>query len=116
MVHRQAKTYPVYDDEYLDHLRVIRDYVAAELPNLQFIGRNGMHRYNNQDHSMMTGILAAQNIALGESFDLWKVNGDAEYLEEVREDDDSGRQTPTRVGGAEADARVAPTGRVGSPR
>jgi protoporphyrinogen oxidase len=96
-VHRQAKTYPVYDDEYLNHLRVIREYVEAELPNLQFIGRNGMHRYNNQDHSMMTGILAAQNIALGETFDLWKVNGDAEYLEEVREDDDSGRQTPSRV-------------------
>jgi protoporphyrinogen oxidase len=94
---RQRKAYPVYDDAYLRHLAVIREFMA-ELPNMQLIGRNGMHHYNNQDHSMMTGLLAARNIALDESFDLWKVNGDAEYLEEVKEGDDlSGRLTPARV-------------------
>jgi protoporphyrinogen oxidase len=94
---RQLKAYPVYDDAYQRHIAVIREFMA-ELPNLQLIGRNGMHHYNNQDHSMMTGLLAARNIALDESFDLWKVNGDAEYLEEVREGDDlSGRLTPHRV-------------------
>jgi protoporphyrinogen oxidase len=94
---RQAKAYPVYDDTYQDHLKVIREFLAT-LPNLQLAGRNGMHQYNNQDHSMLTGILAARNIAFGESFDLWKVNGDAEYLEEVREGDaQAGRLTPERV-------------------
>ena len=96
-VYRQPKAYPVYDDDYQTHLKVIREHFAKELPNLQFIGRNGMHRYNNQDHSMMTGILAARNIAMGETYDLWKVNGDAEYLEEVRDNDESGRQVPRRT-------------------
>ena len=97
---RQPKAYPVYDDVYKQHLAVIRDYVEAHLPNLQLVGRNGMHHYNNQDHSMMTALLAARNIALGAHYDPWKVNTDAEYHEEARlEDEDrSGRLTPSRVG------------------
>ena len=61
------------------------------------VGRNGMHRYNNQDHAMMTGILAAQNAAIGTDWDVWKVNGDAEYLEEVRDGDTAGRMVPSRA-------------------
>ena len=99
VVVRQPKAYPVYDDTYKAHLRVIHDYLAEHLPNLQLVGRNGMHHYNNQDHSMMTALLVARNIATGTSFDQWKVNTDAEYHEEARlEDDDaSGRQVPRRV-------------------
>jgi protoporphyrinogen oxidase len=98
VVVRQPKAYPVYDDVYKQHLAVIRDYVQQQLPNLQLVGRNGMHHYNNQDHSMMTALLAARNIALGTHFDPWKVNTDAEYHEEARleEEDRSGRLMPSR--------------------
>ncbi len=99
VVVRQPKAYPVYDDTYKTHLRVIHDYLAEHLPNLQLVGRNGMHHYNNQDHSMMTALLVARNIATGTTYDQWKVNTDAEYHEEARiEDEDrSGRQVPARV-------------------
>ena len=96
VVVRQPKAYPVYDDEYKRHLAVIRRWIEPALPNLALVGRNGMHHYNNQDHSMMTALLAARNIATGSHFDPWKVNTDAEYHEEARFDDDdtSGRQMP----------------------
>jgi protoporphyrinogen oxidase len=81
-VFRMAKAYPVYDSEYGEHLDCIRDYVSS-FENLQTIGRNGLHRYDNQDHAMMTGLLAARNVALGERNDVWAVNTEAEYLEEV---------------------------------
>lgn len=80
IVIRQAKAYPVYDETYRRHLAVIQDYLST-FENLQTIGRNGMHRYNNQDHSMLTGMLAARNI-LGETHDLWNVNTDRSYYEE----------------------------------
>ncbi|MEO0373580.1 MAG: NAD(P)/FAD-dependent oxidoreductase [Cyanobacteria bacterium P01_A01_bin.17] len=80
VVIRQRKAYPVYDGEYRQHLQVIRDYLEA-FENLQTVGRNGMHRYNNQDHSMLTGLLAAKNI-LGESHDLWNVNTERSYYED----------------------------------
>ncbi len=95
LVVRQRKAYPVYDDYYRGHLEVLRDWLDRQLPNLHLVGRNGMHRYNNQDHSMMTGILVARNIATGSKFDVWRVNADAEYLEEERVDDQSGRQKKT---------------------
>jgi protoporphyrinogen oxidase len=100
VVVRQPKAYPVYDDAYQQHLAVIRDYLDAHMPNLQLVGRNGMHHYNNQDHSMMTALLAARNIALGTRMDPWNVNTDAEYHEDARpeRDDQSGRQIPRRVG------------------
>ena len=96
---RQPKAYPVYDDEYLEHLAVIRQWVKGALPNLHFAGRNGMHKYNNQDHSMMSALVVARNIALGAGLDPWKVNADAEYHEEMREGDadPSGRAVPDRI-------------------
>jgi len=79
VVIRQRKAYPVYDDEYRQHLQVIQDYLET-FDNLQTVGRNGMHRYNNQDHSMLTAMLAVRNI-LGEEHDLWAVNTERSYHE-----------------------------------
>jgi protoporphyrinogen oxidase len=76
---RVPKAYPVYNDGYKEALSVIRNFVEG-LENLQLVGRNGMHRYNNQDHSMLTALLAARNI-LGGNYDLWAVNADEEYHE-----------------------------------
>jgi protoporphyrinogen oxidase len=76
---RVPKAYPVYDSAYRESLATLRDFFAG-LPNLQLVGRNGMHRYNNQDHSMMTAVLAVRNI-LGESHDLWRVNTEPDYHE-----------------------------------
>lgn len=80
---RAPKAYPVYDSSYRELLRVIRRFLER-IDNLQLVGRNGMHKYNNQDHSMLTAMLAVQNI-MGASFDLWSVNGDQEYHETVRD-------------------------------
>jgi protoporphyrinogen oxidase len=79
VVVRAPKAYPVYDQGYADALAVVRDGVAG-IGNLQLVGRNGMHKYNNQDHSMLTAILAARNI-LGDRYDLWQVNVEEEYHE-----------------------------------
>ncbi|MCS6812437.1 MAG: NAD(P)/FAD-dependent oxidoreductase [Cyanobacteria bacterium] len=76
---RQLKAYPVYDGEYRQHLQVLQDYIQT-FENLQTVGRNGMHRYNNQDHSMLTALLAARNV-LGEQHDLWNVNVERSYHE-----------------------------------
>ena len=94
---RMPKAYPVYDEHYQQHIATIREYLQAHSSNLQLVGRNGMHKYNNQDHSMMTALLAARNV-LGEDWDPWKVNTDAEYHEETRESDDTaGRLVPRSV-------------------
>ena len=76
---RQPDAYPVYDQRYEKNLRILRAYVDT-FDNLQTIGRNGMHRYNNMDHSMQSGILAAEN-ALGAGHDLWEINEEDVYLE-----------------------------------
>jgi hypothetical protein len=78
-----AKAYPVYDADYAKYLATVRDFVD-ELENFQTVGRNGLHRYNNQDHAMLTGMLAVRNLVLGEHNDLWCVNTDQEYHEEVQ--------------------------------
>jgi protoporphyrinogen oxidase len=77
---RVRKAYPVYDGGYSEALATIRGWLSG-LGNLQLVGRNGQHRYNNQDHSMLTGMLAARNVA-GEDHDVWAVNVDEEYHEE----------------------------------
>ncbi|MGC9969753.1 MAG: NAD(P)/FAD-dependent oxidoreductase [Bryobacteraceae bacterium] len=79
---RQPKAYPVYDGDYLENVALVRAEIRQRFPNLHLVGRNGMHKYNNQDHAMMTALLAARNILAGrELYDLWKVNQDAEYHE-----------------------------------
>jgi protoporphyrinogen oxidase len=79
---RQRKAYPVYDDDYARNVDTIRAELARAYPRLHLVGRNGMHKYNNQDHAMMTALLTARNILAGESlYDVWQVNQDAEYHE-----------------------------------
>ena len=101
---RQKKAYPVYDDDYAGHVTIIRDELDSSYPNLHLVGRNGMHKYNNQDHAMMTAMLCAENIiANTKLYDLWQVNGDAEYHEagSASEEKTVGsaiRLVPTRVG------------------
>ena len=96
---RMPKAYPVYDDDYQAHLGVIRGWLKT-LTNLELAGRNGMHKYNNQDHSMMTALLAARNILGLGRFDTWKVNTDAEYHEGTDPESQArkGRAVPQRVG------------------
>jgi len=80
---RMRKTYPMYDPGYAEKVATVRRFLEESLPNLQQVGRNGMHRYNNQDHAMVTGMYAVRNL-YGASHDLWSVNVDDEYQEEGR--------------------------------
>ena len=83
---RQTKAYPVYDDHYAANVETIAKGLGASYAGLHMVGRNGMHRYNNQDHSMMTAMLTVENILATKSggaakFDPWRVNQDAVYIE-----------------------------------
>jgi protoporphyrinogen oxidase len=91
---RVAKAYPVYDQGYATKVQTIRDWLEAEVPNVHPIGRNGMHRYNNQDHSMLTAMLTVESL-YGERYNTWEVNVEADYHEQQ-----VGRQpSPPRAGG-----------------
>lgn len=79
---RMPKAYPMYDSAYRESVTVIKTWLADVLPNVIPVGRNGMHRYNNQDHSMLTAMLAVENI-LGATHDIWAVNVEEDYHEEV---------------------------------
>jgi protoporphyrinogen oxidase len=100
---RQPKAYPVYDDVYQKHVDAVAKGLGQSYPGLHFVGRNGMHRYNNQDHSMMTAMLTVENIASGtQKFDPWRVNQDAEYIEAGRSGEErliqsGGRSVPRKV-------------------
>jgi protoporphyrinogen oxidase len=83
LVIRMPKAYPVYDHDFKENLGRVRDYLRG-ITNLQLVGRNGQHRYNNQDHSMLTAIYAARNI-FGSDFDIWDVNLEDDYHEEARD-------------------------------
>ena len=100
---RQRKAYPVYDEDYRDHVATVRRDLETSYPSLHLVGRNGMHKYNNQDHAMMTAMLTARNILAGERiYDTWQVNEDAEYHEAgaagAREALASERLVPRRAG------------------
>jgi protoporphyrinogen oxidase len=105
---RQKKAYPVYDDDYAQHVAMVRDEIEERYPNLHLVGRNGMHKYNNQDHAMMTAMLCVENIlADTRLYDLWQVNSDAEYHEagQTPVDGPQGnalRRVPTRASGPAA--------------
>jgi len=90
---RMPKAYPVYDPPYREALRTVREFIS-DIENLQLVGRNGLHRYNNQDHSMLTAMLASENI-LGENHDVWGVNTDDDYHEEITTWNDLG--TPEKA-------------------
>lgn len=94
---RQAKAYPMYDHDYRAKVARVRAFLKPAAANLQVAGRNGMHKYDNQDHAMLTGLMAARNI-MGGCFDPWRVNSDAEYLEEEEGNEDSnGRMQPGTI-------------------
>ena len=104
---RQEKAYPVYDDHYSANVLAMRTELQTLYPTLHLVGRNGMHRYNNQDHAMMTAMLTVRNIEAGEQlYDIWAVNEDAEYHEAGEEGQDAAgqqaalgsvRQVPSRL-------------------
>jgi protoporphyrinogen oxidase len=100
---RQRKAYPVYDADYATNVETVRGELEVRFPSFYPVGRNGMHKYNNQDHAMMTALLTAENIAAGRRvFDVWRVNVDAEYNEtgEAGAERTSGlRDVPKRVTG-----------------
>jgi protoporphyrinogen oxidase len=81
---RMQKAYPMYDADWSVHVDRIRAYLGDNMSNLQLVGRNGMHKYNNQDHSMITALYAARNIC-GGGYDLWAVNTEPDYHEEKQE-------------------------------
>jgi hypothetical protein len=91
------KAYPVYDAAYREHLDVVRSYIDR-VPNLHTVGRNGMHKYNNQDHSMLTAMMTVANMR-GAAHDVWSVNTDYEYHEEQRIEAPSDSEGATRGGG-----------------
>lgn len=97
---RQKKAYPVYHPGYAKIVADLRTELQSRFPTLHLAGRNGMHKYNNQDHAMMTGWIAAENIVAGKAIrDPWAVNQDAEYLESRGDTDFGTRLTPHPVGG-----------------
>jgi protoporphyrinogen oxidase len=81
---RVHKAYPIYDAEYAERIAVIRGWLEG-VPNLTQVGRNGLHRYNNSDHSMLTAMRAVDNILLGTNHDIWAVNAESVYHEEHQE-------------------------------
>ena len=93
---RMPKAYPIYQEGYAENVDIIRDFIEQNLSNLQLVGRNGMHKYNNQDHSMMTALGAARNI-LGARHDLWAINTEPDYQEEKKVADRSKASRPTRA-------------------
>ena len=100
---RQRKAYPVYDDCYAQNVAIVREEIEQHFPNLHLVGRNGMHKYNNQDHAMMTAMLTVENILAGKPvYDVWRVNQDAEYHEAGAGDEETAasglRLVPSRVG------------------
>jgi protoporphyrinogen oxidase len=106
VVVRMRNAYPVYNETYKKGIERLRSFLQR-VPNLQLIGRNGMHHYNNQDHSMLTAILAVRNI-MGARYDLWRVNTDADYHEE------GGALGEAELNGFEVSQPLVPQ-RVGSP-
>ena len=95
---RQKKAYPVYDDLYAQNVETVRRALVQDCPGLHLVGRNGMHKYNNQDHAMMTAMLTVENIVAGKTvYDVWKVNQDAEYHEEETAADKGGRMVPGKA-------------------
>jgi protoporphyrinogen oxidase len=90
---RVHKAYPMYDAEYGERVATIRGWLDA-IANLQQVGRNGLHRYNNSDHSMLTAMRAVDNILLGTHHDLWAVNAESVYHEEHVEDEHPYKAAP----------------------
>jgi UDP-galactopyranose mutase len=96
---RMPKAYPMYDGTYKANVETLRKWIDANTPNVFPVGRNGMHKYNNQDHSMYTAMLSVENI-FGANHDVWNVNVEAEYHEEKSAGDGAERDAASRGAGA----------------
>jgi hypothetical protein len=90
---RVHKAYPIYDAEYGERIEAIKDWLES-IPNLVQVGRNGLHRYNNSDHSMLTAMRAVDNILRGTDHDIWAVNAESAYHEEHEESEQPYRDAP----------------------
>ena len=90
---RVHKAYPIYDVEYAERVETIRAWLET-IANLIQVGRNGLHRYNNSDHSMLTAMRAVDNILLGTHHDIWAVNAESVYHEEHEEDEQPYKDAP----------------------
>jgi protoporphyrinogen oxidase len=90
---RVPKAYPIYDADYAERVAVIRDWLDG-IANLQQVGRNGLHRYNNSDHSMLTAMRAVDNLVAGADHDIWAVNAESVYHETHVEDEHPYRTAP----------------------
>ena len=93
---RVPKAYPIYDVAYAERVRTIRDWLET-IENLQQVGRNGLHRYNNSDHSMLTAMRAVDNLLTGVHHDIWEVNADSVYHESDVPDEQPYRAAPTTL-------------------
>jgi protoporphyrinogen oxidase len=107
---RVPKAYPVYDEGYAERVDVLRAWLSETAPNVHPVGRNGMHRYNNQDHSMLTAMLAVENITAGAQHDVWTVNVEEDYHETVSASDTAAvyPATPTAASRTGRDAPILP--------
>jgi protoporphyrinogen oxidase len=90
---RVPKAYPIYDADYAARVRVIRGWLDG-IENLQQVGRNGLHRYNNSDHSMLTAMRAVDNLVAGTEHDIWAVNAESVYHETDVADEHPYREAP----------------------
>jgi protoporphyrinogen oxidase len=114
---RVPKAYPVYDDTYKENVDILRSWLEQAVPNVFPVGRNGMHRYNNSDHSMLTAMLSVENICGAEPpHDIWAVNVDEEYHEEVRTPNAPPPAKERRPAAAVGTGRLAPVIRKGAAR
>ena len=85
-VERVPKAYPMYDADYAERVQAIRGWLD-HLDNFIQVGRNGLHRYNNSDHSMLTAMRAVDNLVLGTHHDIWEINAESAYHEEETQDE-----------------------------
>ncbi|MGI9082185.1 MAG: FAD-dependent oxidoreductase, partial [Thermoleophilaceae bacterium] len=99
---RVPKAYPMYDMDYADRIKAIRGWLDG-IENLQQVGRNGLHRYNNSDHSMLTAMRAVDNLVKGTDHDIWAVNAESVYHEEEKQD-----QQQPYIGAPETKAQAKP--------
>jgi protoporphyrinogen oxidase len=93
-VARVHKAYPIYDEKYAERVATIRHWIESDMTNLAQVGRNGLHRYNNSDHSMLTAMRAVDNILLGSNHDIWSVNVESVYHEEVHDNENPYKNDP----------------------
>ena len=93
-VERVHKAYPIYDEKYAERVQTIRGWLESSTKNLTQVGRNGLHRYNNSDHSMLTAMRAVDNITLGTHHDIWSVNVESVYHKQVPESENPYKNDP----------------------